>query len=346
MDRVNFFFEQRVTQAELDEVFDDVEAAIWNLMKDALGFGFLTGATVVQHSPTADLSVDLGQFLGYDQLGQRLFQSSGDAPEVVNCAVDEVAATTAVTTPGNEKTLALFVEFDRALSEPRLDGNGATVQYQVDESFKVNVVQSAEATLGNSVPPPLRNDQILVADVVLVYGQTQILNSDIDQSRKEDFTFSAFTHGGSHRELGTDPVPNASTSDGGLLSGTDKTKLDGITFTPAGIAAELGFMGRAFNPSNIVAPSATSMVVTSEMGGKTPGGDATTKGIITGAPANLVKIFNDDLDNFLDANGNKVFGRITEAATVWTLSFFTIVEGTPGVETAFDMTPFSGQAII
>ena len=346
MDRKNTFYEQRVTQAEVDEWFDDTEAAIWKLMEDALGFGFLTGGVVVEHSPTPDLSADVGQFLGYDQLGRRLYQSSGDAPEVVNCAIDEVAATTAVSTPGNEKTLALFVEFDRELSNPRLDGNSVTVQYQVDESFKVNVVQSAEASLGNSVPPPPRSDQVYICNVLLIFGQTQILNADIDLSSKEDFTFSAFTHGGSHRELGPDPTPNATTSDGGLLSGTDKTKLDGITWTPAAIGALLGFMGRAFNPSNVTAPSANSMVVTTEMGGKTPGGDATTKGIITGAPLNLVKILDDDLDNFLDSDGNKVYGRITEAATVWTLSFFTIVEGTPGVETAFDMTPFSGQTII
>ncbi len=82
------------------------------------------------------------------------------------------------------------------------------------------------------------------------------------------------------------------------------------------------------------------------MAAKTPGGDATTKGVITAPPSNLVKVFDDDLDSFLDTNGNKVYGRITEAASVWTLSFFTIVEGAPGVETAFDMTPFSGQTIV
>lgn len=344
MQRVNFFFEQRVTQSELDEVFDDAEASIWDLMKEAIGFGFLSGAVVAQHSPTPDLSVDAGTFLGYDQLGRRLYLPVGLAPEVVNCALDEVGAATAVAAPGNEKTLALFVEFDRKLSDPRLDGNGVTVYYQVDEWFKVNVVQSAEAGVGTSVPPPLRNDQILIADVVLIYGQTQILNADIDQSRKEDFTFSAFLHGGSHRELGTDPVPNATAADGGIMSGADKTKLDGITWTPAAVGALLGYTGRAFNPANILAPSATSMVVTTEMAGKSPGGDATTKGIITGAPTNLVKVFDVNRDSFLDASGDKVYARITEAAGVWTLSFYVYDEGVG--EAAFDMTPNAGATII
>lgn len=35
-------------------------------------------------------------------------------------------------------------------------------------------------------------------------------------------------HGGTHVETGTDPVPNATTGVGGLLSAVDKTKLDGI----------------------------------------------------------------------------------------------------------------------
>lgn len=308
MDRTQPFFRMRVGAADVVEWFDDVENAIWDVMKDTIGWGFLTGGAVVEHSPTPDLSVDVGQFLGYDQLGRRLYLASGDAPEVVNCAIDEVGATTAVTTPGNEKTLALFVEFDRKLSDPRLDGNGVTVQYQVDEWFKVNVVQSAEAAVGTSVPPPLRNDQILIADVVLIYNQTAILNADIDQSRKEDFVYDALTG--------------------------------------AVIAEKLGFMGRAFQPANITAPAGTSKVVTTEMAGKTPGGDSTTRGVITGAPENYVKVFDDDRDNFLDANGNKVYGRITEAAGVWTLSFFTIVEGTPGAETAFDMTPFVGVTVL
>lgn len=345
MDRKNSFFEQRVSQADVDEWFDDTEAAIWNLMKDALGFGFLSGGVVVQHSPTADLTADVGTFLGYDQLGRRVYLPSGSAPEVVNCAVDEVAASTAVITPGNEKTLALFVEFDRALSDPRLDGNGVTVFYQVDEAIKVNVVQSAEATVGNSVPPPLRSNQILIADVVLIFGQTQILNADIDQSRKEDFSFSAFLHGVNHTELGPDPVPNATGADGGIMSGVDKTKLDTVDWTGAGAAALLGLIARPFQAANIVAPSATTIIVTTEMSGKTPGGGTSTKGIVTAAPNNRVILTDTNLDDFLDGSpeGNKVYGRITESGGVWTLSFFSFDESTG--ETAFDATALSGATI-
>jgi hypothetical protein len=93
---------------------------------------------------------------------------------------------TSVGTGGNEKTLAIFLEFDRALSDPRLDGNNDTVFFQRAESFKLNVVQSAEAGVGTSVPPALRNDQLLLADVVIIFAQTQILNADIDTARRED----------------------------------------------------------------------------------------------------------------------------------------------------------------
>lgn len=344
MNRRDWYFRQRVTEAEMGDADDQIEAAMWEIVKEIIGFGFLQGGAVTQHAPTPDLSTDVQWFLGYDQLGRRLYLPVALAPEVVNCAVDEVGAPTAVVGALNEKTLALFIEFDRKLSDPRLDGNGSTVFWKSDEWFKVNVVQSAEAPLGTSVPPPLRNDQILIADVLLVFGQTQILNADISQTRKEDFTFSGFTHGASHREFGTDPVPNATPSDGGIMSSSDKTKLDGISWTGPGAAALLGLIGRPIQPANVVAPSATTLDVSTEMSGKTPGGSPSVKGVVTDPPDNRVILRDDNFDDFLDGSGNKVYGRLTEAAGTWTLSFYSYPAGGP--ETAFDMTPYSGQTIL
>ena len=80
----------------------------------------------------------------------------------------------------------------------------------------------------------------------------------------------------------------------------------------------------------------TSYVVTTEFAGKTPGGDASTKGVITSSPDNRVEIREKDsgliIENLL---GEKVFARVTEAASVWTLSFFTI---TAGSETAHNLS--------
>lgn len=349
MDRRDWYFRQRVTEAELGESQDKVEIAIDRIVQEIIGFGFLQGASVLQHAPTPDLSVDVQWFLGYDHLGRRLYLPNSLAPEVLNMAVDEIGASTAVVNPGNEKTLAIFVEFDRKLSDPRLDGNGSTVFWKVDEWFKLNVVQSAEAALGASVPPPLRPDQILISDAVIVFAQTQILNADIDQSRREDFTFSGFLHGNTHRELGSDPVPVATPGDGGIMSGVDKTKLDTVDWTGSGAAALLNLIARPFQPTNVLAPSAVSLNVSAEMiaHGSPAGGGASTKGVVTTAPENRIILKNTDLDDFLDGttDANKVYGRLTEAAGVWTLSFYSFLEGGAG-ETAFDMTPYAGQSIL
>ena len=348
MDRRDWYFRQRVTEAELGEAQDKIEIAIDRIVQEIIGFGFLSGASVIQHAPTADLTVDIGTFLGYDQLGRRLNLPVAGAPQVLNMAVDEVGAPTAVSSGGNEKTLAVFVEFDRVLSDPRLDGNGSTVFWKVDETFKLNVVQSAEAPIGTSVPPPLRTNQILITDAVIIFSQTQILNADIDQSRREDFTFSGFLHGASHRELGADPVPNATPADGGIMSGVDKTKLDTVSWTGGGVAALLGLIARPVQPANVTAPSATSLIVTTEMvaHGSPAGGSPSVKGVVTVVPNNRVILKNTDLDDFLDgsAESNKVYGRLTEAAGIWTLSFYSFKESGAG-ETAFNMTPFAAQSI-
>ncbi len=239
MDRVDFFFKQRVTESELDQSQDFVENGLKNIVKESLGFGFLvTGAapaTVVEDSPVS-LSVLVNTLLGYDQLGRRMtnalfgFQGGSDlgaSPQLISLETDESAVSTAVGSGGNEKTISVFVEFTRKEQDPRTDGNGATVNFLQKESVKFNVVQSAEAGVGTSVPPPLRNDQILLMDTILIFSQTTILNAGIDQTRREDFSFLT-PHGSSHVEGGADAVPNATGAVGGLHSAADKVILDAL----------------------------------------------------------------------------------------------------------------------
>lgn len=184
MDRLDYFFRQLLTEAELDEGFDKVEAGDQAIMADQLLTGVFIGGEVAEHFPTPDLTVDLaGPMNAYDQLGRRIFFSP---LQVLDMSVDELSVSTAVATPGNEKILTIFAEFDRNLSDPRLDGNSLTVFFQRAESFKLNVVQSAEAAIGLAVPPAPRADQLILADITLVNAQTQILTADIDSDRRHD----------------------------------------------------------------------------------------------------------------------------------------------------------------
>jgi len=182
--RKNFFFRQRVTEAELDAAFDDLEDADHNLAGD-LGFtGVLANAVVSPHAPVPDLTVDVsGPASILDQLGRRIFFS---ALANVNVAQDGNAVATAVSAAGKEKVVSVFVAFDRALSDPRIDGNSLTVFFHRDESFQFVVVQGGEAVAGEAVPPQLRSDAILLADVTRRFGQVQILREDISTARRQD----------------------------------------------------------------------------------------------------------------------------------------------------------------
>lgn len=91
-------------------------------------------------------------------------------------------------------------------------------------------------------------------------------------------------------------------------------------------------------------PAATSIAVTTQMAGKTAGGNATTMGVITDTPHNYIQLRTvADGKAIYDPNtGRSVFGRLTFASSVWTLSFFTLSGGT---ETPFNFTGHPQQGV-
>ncbi len=151
-DRLDYFFRQKVTEAELDLGFDLMENADFDFAKDIQFVGAVSGLVVTEHSPTADLTVDISApGVGYDKTGQRMFVPS---LENVDASQDENAVPTTVATPGNERIVSVFIQSDRDLSDPRIDGNSNTVFFRRDLGFKFAVTQGAEATAGTAVPPP------------------------------------------------------------------------------------------------------------------------------------------------------------------------------------------------
>lgn len=194
-DRLDYYFRQRVTEAELDLGFAELEQADRNQAAD-LGFtGVLANAVVSQHAPVADLTVDVsGPGAIIDQLGQRIFFS---ALQNVSVAQDDNGVSTGVAGAGREKVVSVFVKFDRALADPRVDGNSLTVFFRRDESFKFIVAQGAEAPAGAAIPPPLHSDAILLADITRTFGQTQVLAANVSTARRQD----AFVLNGAPRSI-------------------------------------------------------------------------------------------------------------------------------------------------
>lgn len=94
-----------------------------------------------------------------------------------------------------------------------------------------------------------------------------------------------------------------------------------------------------FNQGVDIELSGTSIDVSTELTGKSPSNSDTVIGVVVNTPYNKVILRQASGPNlssaFVDADGDEIYGRVTEAAGVWTLSFFSEVAG---VETAHDFT--------
>lgn len=179
MDRHDTYFRQLLTEAQLDELLNDAEVAMWRLMVDNGLYGVVgSGLTVAESSPTG-LSMDVAAGTAYDQSGRRIRVPS---TQTVDLSVDYLDADTAVATVGNAKYLSIYVLFDRDPSNPKPDGNGDVIYYDTPEHYRFKVVQGTEG-VGPS-KPALLSDGILLADILLTYGDTAVVNADRDTTRR------------------------------------------------------------------------------------------------------------------------------------------------------------------
>lgn len=183
--RKDYYFRQKVTDTELDAGFTGLEDADRNLAIDFALLGIASGLVVTQHTPN-NLTVDVTAGVAYDVAGQRVRVPS---TQNVSVALDNGGVTTDVATPGNSKVVSLFVKFKRVLSDPRVDGNSATVYFDQTESFEFFVKQGTEAVTGTEAPPALEGDKLLIADIRRTNGVTTIVNAAIQPyvtNRRQD----------------------------------------------------------------------------------------------------------------------------------------------------------------
>lgn len=189
MDRRDFYFKQPVSESELNGAFDAVEFALWHLVTDLSFTGIATGMVGAQVSPTPTMAVTIsGPGYAYDSSGERIFVPAPFQPQPngLDLTVDSNSVPTAVST-GNERWLAVYAKFLRALSDPRVDGSSMSIFFQANESYQFVIVQGGEAAVGTATRPTLDPSQgVLLFDVHRTASQTQILNSDIDTTRRQD----------------------------------------------------------------------------------------------------------------------------------------------------------------
>lgn len=179
-DRRNYFKRQIVTHDELNAGFQGLEDAERDIVVDHGLVGLTAGGAVTQHSPVADLTVDVAALTAYDPLGRRIRIPT---LQVVNAAVDSNNVATTVTTPGNSKIVSVFAKFRRFEDVEREDGDGNTVFFVQDESFEFLVVQGSEAV--SPTPPALVSDAVLLVDITRTQGQTQIVTGNLSTARTQ-----------------------------------------------------------------------------------------------------------------------------------------------------------------
>jgi len=313
--RLNFYFRQKVTEAELDLGFTMLEAADRAMMYDQAQTGVLAGGTVTQRAGGANTSVDVAGLVAYDKLGQRI---QFGASQNLDLTVDENDTSTAVSGIGNSKIVSVYVRFKRILSDQRIDGNSIQVYFQETESYEFVVRQGAESNV--PAPPPLDPTYILLADITRTYGVAAIVNGAIGITRREDVFVAAGTprsirqgrvsgalaellgHYNNHVNGALDKHPATAITYGGsgtwadgtagLAAGTAESGLDEVVTDLASTGGS-GFVGApAYSPGNSVF-SLSAGTVRSQLQAIAQNMDRPQVLPVTAVNANLVLAAND-----------------------------------------------------
>lgn len=92
----------------------------------------------------------------------------------------------------------------------------------------------------------------------------------------------------------------------------------------------------AYQAVDITSAVGTTFDVTSYFSTETPGGDTAVVGVVTSAPNNRGQILSTSTLTYIeDAQGQRVYSKLTESTGTWTLSFYT---NEAGVETAHSLS--------
>lgn len=196
--RYDWYFRQPVASAEMDSADDGLENADRNLSVD-LGAVLVDASTAIDGGVVNGLTVTTGALTlitaagqAYDNNGQRVALA---APITVDVSQTGDTAIGAGGTPaggvstdpgaGNEIWISLYVYFARALSDPRTDGAGATVQFNRAESFRFRVTVGVAAPTGTAVRGAIPAGGFLLLGDIL--RNTAGFVGGFDTTRRQDW---------------------------------------------------------------------------------------------------------------------------------------------------------------
>ncbi len=181
--------------------------------------------------------------------------------------------------------------------------------------------------------------RVKIANITRLDGQDAINGPDVTDLRFTSGDFTNFLNKTGDNMSG-DLVMQAADiflDAGRLVDGrdvsVDGTKLDGVTFTPDGIATQLQNVSAPVQGADLAGVTTTQIRVSKFLKGKLSDATESVKGLFTTLPNNRVVIQKtDDSDDLVDALGNKVFGRLTQVPAVANLTgTWTFTNATVGV---------------
>lgn len=173
MDRSDFYYKQNVTQAEMDQAFDDCENAIDNRTIDRGLVGIVSGLEIHERT-VPDLWITIEDGVAYNVDGKRIPVTGGDF----------LLSGQIPSTPGESRYVRYVAVRQVALSDPRTDGDGLPVDYRQEDSYSIAFISGSA---GVSPSKPGTSAATVSIGVVLLYnGMTSIVDNDIHTDWDDD----------------------------------------------------------------------------------------------------------------------------------------------------------------
>lgn len=243
----NWYTGQLVTATEFRDGDTSLEDGALSIITDLGLIGVMSGGGVEEHAGTPNLTVDVASTLARSPLGERIRVVGA---QNVSIEYDYLGNPTAVTTPGNFKYVDIYLVFDRVPSDPRLDATNTTVYWVQDEGFGFDVVQGAESLTPSA--PPVLADGVLYARVQLAFGQTQVLNENINVDVRDEL----FRITGPHLEVIAQSIGSALTQ----IVDRYNSHVDGSLDPHTGVSVAYAGSGAFANGDTLVSSNLQSAI--------------------------------------------------------------------------------------
>lgn len=177
------WFGQTVTEDHLNDAYDCPLNDQRNLVIDTGLTGVMSGMVVSQHSTGADLYVTVTSGVAYDGQGHRLSLAGA----AIDCSVDHLGVSTAVSAAGRHKCISVFAEWYDATSDAQITKAGDTVYRVHGDGCRLAVYQGAETLTTAALDyPALASSRVLLCDIEFTFGKTTIVTADVTSTRRQD----------------------------------------------------------------------------------------------------------------------------------------------------------------